>query len=747
MKKITIKIHTLVLSAVVAVTASGCSGGGNVALPMDKPNTSQTEAYSAYTNVQSGTTSQTPEATSVTSVPEVPTVSFEADDRSTVIKPCADGTLEISRRTRTSSQPMGRDGTWTVFVYMCGSDLEEEDSTGTFDMYEMIESSTSDNVRFVVQTGGCKKWHDFGISADNTERFEIVGGKIYRVDSLKKANMGNPDTLSDFLSWGVKNYPAENMGVILWDHGSGSIGGVCFDMLYEKDSLSLSELDEAFTDVYSKMTDKFTFIGFDACLMATIETANVLVPHAEYMIASQELIPGYGWNYTAIGEALTKNPGISGEQLGKIICDSYYKDCEAIGEGDNCTLSVTDLSKLDSVIRAMNADCEKMNASAADSGELSAMLRKIIGAKNFGGNNEIEGYTNMVDLGSMFSGACPTGKTSAAVKNAVVYNVYGANMTGATGLSTYYPLSVTGSETLKIFSDICVSPGYMNFIDRVTYGRSNGGSFDNYSGDDFWSYGNDDYWNNDSYNDDYFDFWSYFDEESDGHDFAGNDSTLYYATQPHINEEGIYTFTLDEDSMYYLNAVNCCVYMYDAESGEMVYLGSDNYVDVNWDTGVVTDLFDGTWFSLGNGSYIAMTIIEQGYDYDIYTAPVFLNGKDTNLRIKCDYTGEMAEFYILGAWDGITAEGEADKGITQLEKGDLIVPIYESYDADGNYLGYYEGDAYSYTGINEDITYWLLPEADYLYSFEMQDIFGDYYYTDFVTFAVDEEGNIFYYED
>lgn len=56
------------------------------------------------------------------------------------------------------------------------------------------------------------------------------------------------------------------------------------------------------------MTDKFAFIGFDACLMATVETANMLVPHADYMFASEETEPGYGWDYTEIAGFMRIQP-------------------------------------------------------------------------------------------------------------------------------------------------------------------------------------------------------------------------------------------------------------------------------------------------------------------------------------------------------------------------------------------------------------------------------------------------------
>ena len=40
----------------------------------------------------------------------------------------------------------------------------------------------------------------------------------------------------------------------------------------------------------------FDLVGFDACLMASVEVAKIIEPHAKYMIASEEVEPGHGWH-------------------------------------------------------------------------------------------------------------------------------------------------------------------------------------------------------------------------------------------------------------------------------------------------------------------------------------------------------------------------------------------------------------------------------------------------------------------
>ena len=46
---------------------------------------------------------------------------------------------------------LSADGSWTVLVYLCGTDLESEGGMGTGDLQEMLDAQGSDNVRFVVQ--------------------------------------------------------------------------------------------------------------------------------------------------------------------------------------------------------------------------------------------------------------------------------------------------------------------------------------------------------------------------------------------------------------------------------------------------------------------------------------------------------------------------------------------------------------------------------------------------------------------
>ena len=69
------------------------------------------------------------------------------------------GSLDIHRRTRSESAPMGDSG-WTIMVYLCGTDLESECYAASMDIEEALNGRYSDDVRIVYQTGGTAAWKE-----------------------------------------------------------------------------------------------------------------------------------------------------------------------------------------------------------------------------------------------------------------------------------------------------------------------------------------------------------------------------------------------------------------------------------------------------------------------------------------------------------------------------------------------------------------------------------------------------------
>lgn len=583
-------------------------------------------------------------------------------------------------------------------------------------------------MRLVIQTGGTYEWYaDF--SNTSMQRFVNIDGDIDLVDEVRDGNMGDPDTLSEFVSWGVENYPAKHMGLVLWNHGGGSISGVCFDEKNNNDSLSLREIDRALNSVYDQMTDKFEFIGFDACLMSTLETANILVPYARYMFASEETEPGGGWNYCDIMNYLAENPDADGVELGKMQCESYYRHCIDNGDSVGTTFAITDLSKLDDLLVSFNRTAQEMY----ESGRLNDIARAVYSADNFGGNNRSEGYTNMVDLAGLLKAVEPYAPSASEaledLREAVIYNITGTQHSGAGGLSLYYPLAVQGSQELSIFSDICTSSYYLAFVDAAAYGTT-GGDIAGYDNSDIIG--------------DFVDFWDFdyiadddIGTNSGDFDIIGGDSTIR-VDDIYFDDDGIYTVQLSDMDAF--NYATCCLFM--ELDGTSVFIGEDDEVIIDYDNMLLEDNFDGTWPSL-DGMPLAIETVSVTYDLSVYTCPVLLNGKQTNLRIEYDWIA--GEWRVVGAWAGIDPEtGAAARETVTLRDGDVICPAY--YVMTDEYDDYIYGDEYTVNG-DIKIEYSELYEGDYSYSMMLYDVYGNFYLTDSVTFTCDENGDLYFYPD
>lgn len=657
--------------------------------------------------------------------------------------------LEIERAKPSGTRPAEvEDGTWTVFVYLCGSDLESDQGSATDDLAELVGADGSEQVSFVVQTGGANSWYDSKMDSNRMQRFLIQDGSISEVDSVSSQDMGESNTLADFLTWGIQNYPADRMGLILWNHGGGSISGVCFDERNNDDSLVLRELDDALARTLPLMWKKFDFVGFDACLMGTLETANVLASYADYLYGSEEMEPGSGWEYSSIMEYLAKHPSADGAKLGRAIADAYMDSIEDAEDQDIATFSVVDLAKLDPLLQAFHRFSQELYEATEDAPTLASVARAVSETDNYGGNNRAEGYTNMVDLGGLVAAvqdATPSaGEVLKALDDAVSYHVEGTTHAGAHGLSVYYPLQVEDAQELTLFEQVCTSPYYLSFVDRQAHGATYaGGSQDDeyeeydddtwFDGEGLWEW----LWSDEdgeggtqSAQDD--DYWNYVSE----HD--NESSVIVFKDEPQVDDDGIYWFSLSVDALDNTASVSSLVYMRSEDDAYDLALGETYDVLADWDKGVFEDSFDGRWLSLPDGQCLCIYVAESTDDYVVYTSPVELNGKETNLRIR-QYYGD-GSCVVEGAWAGIDGDGASARGITKIVSGDKIVPLYDAYGVDSDDETTYEGDAYVVKG-DLTIDYAPLDVGTYTYSFCIDDVFGDYYVSDSVAFAVDKKGN------
>ncbi len=241
---------------------------------------------------------------------------------------------------------------WLVLVYAAGDN--NLDPFAIKDVEEMQKVGSSDQLKIVVLMDRV----DYNDEWSTARRFLVnkpsqQGGKdswepsLPTCEDIGEVNMGDPQTLKDFIAWGLETYPQPNTMLIIWNHGGGwrsvaskaiqagmsrsggappKVGlsrlarGIAWDDTNGGDFLEMREVRSAL-----EAFPPFTIIGTDACLMGMVEVVYELRERCRFFIGSEDIEPGDGWPYDMWLPALARNPGIAPEKLCDVVVDAYTK--------------------------------------------------------------------------------------------------------------------------------------------------------------------------------------------------------------------------------------------------------------------------------------------------------------------------------------------------------------------------------------------------------------------------------------
>lgn len=366
--------------------------------------------------------------------------------------------------TQISATPLPDDTSglpeWTVIVYSAADD-EVLEETMWFDINEMELVGSNPQLNIVVQIDryagaftGDGDWTDtrrYLITQDND--LGTINSPV--VQNLGELDTSDPQTLVDFVTWAIQNYPAKKYALVMSDHGGGWTGGFT-DMSSSSTGMSLPEIGTALEQIRQNTgLEKFEMLGFDACLMGQIEVFGSLYPYSNYMIASEEVIPSYGWSYAAWLGQVARNPAMDGGGLSQAVISTYVVNDTALTElrtsaddiaweESTTTLSAIESARVPDMIGAMN-----QFVSAMASLDQSEVAEARTYARNYYSVFGEEVSPSFIDLGN-FSDVLAnlTGDSSlqqaaiqlqTAISSAVVAEKHGPGMSGSNGVSFHFP--------------------------------------------------------------------------------------------------------------------------------------------------------------------------------------------------------------------------------------------------------------------------------------------------------------------
>jgi hypothetical protein len=363
---------------------------------------------------------------------------------------------------------------WTILVFMNGDNNLER--YAIVDFAEMARVGSTDKVNIVVQFDRIGKYSQ-GVHPrwTGTLRFRVSKNHVAwrgqqsdapdpatAIADLGEQNMGDGAVIGDFVKWGTNAFPAQRYALIIWDHGQGyrlpdqAPTATPFRSTdlgpYRSVSNDETNGDKLFNaEVASSLDPRLTgarlsLLGFDACLMAMVETAYSMRTIADVLVGSQDLEPAAGWDYQRWLGPTVANPTIDAEGLASAIVAAYKT---TYPRGDAAiTLSAVRLGSIQDVASALSRLADRL--SDVLERDPVALRRARLGIRQYAKGHHFP----HVDIGRLCErlSAMAVSESVAAACQAVeevlaksiVANYASQSSTtdhGSRGLAIYFPLS------------------------------------------------------------------------------------------------------------------------------------------------------------------------------------------------------------------------------------------------------------------------------------------------------------------
>lgn len=400
---------------------------------------------------------------------------------------------------------------WTFIVYMAADND--------------LRSFAANNIKQMAAIGS-NQWLNIVIHLDirltnnqkTTRRYFIEKNKLVHINNgdptSQQMDSGDEKTLISCCKWAIENYPAQHYALILWNHGTGILDPLRgrifnpFELFTFNPATHKLELDRSvgFLDLINYMSqdkrgicwdnstgnyltnqklayalktvcanylngNKFSIIGFDACLMAMLEVANIAKSYAHIMIGSQEVELGTGWDYSKVLELfLRTNP--SPEEFVKHTIHMFEKTYNNIT--NDFTQSAINLNLLDQlennvdIIAGLLLECIRKQINNSVMNAIKASRNRLLcthfdepsyidlhhffynlqsNIKHFALINKQEEYSYKENLTKKLE------ETNRYIEKIVIANTTGSNLRNARGISIYFPeRKIHGSYANTLFA-------------------------------------------------------------------------------------------------------------------------------------------------------------------------------------------------------------------------------------------------------------------------------------------------------
>ena len=301
---------------------------------------------------------------------------------------------------------------WTVLCYLAGDLNPPLAAQVESDLREVLAAGASAEVIVAVQYDGPEGAVRYVLPREPAAELEPV-------EHLGRVDSGSAAVLADFLRWGLSAHPAERVALVLGGlnaldpseaEGLGGGHNSRVFTLCRDDScggyLDVVDVGAVIREVQAEQgrgRELFEILAVDSCHTQFLELAYELEGCVQVLVASQTLVPGSGWDYTAVLRAWMKavaeaKGGADTVTVARVLVPAIAASYQVPGLDSPAVVSALDLRRLDDVARTFDTLCIGL-MQALGEGLIWETRRLLLGLFDpTGGRVEADAF----DCGSFF---------------------------------------------------------------------------------------------------------------------------------------------------------------------------------------------------------------------------------------------------------------------------------------------------------------------------------------------------------
>jgi hypothetical protein len=213
---------------------------------------------------------------------------------------------------------------WTVMVYISGDNNLEDYVVKDIEL-ELAPTGSSANVQVVALADRGPGYDTSYGDWQTTKLFHVTPGMTAAPENAVadwgERNLGDPQTLVDFVAWTKANYPADHYALYFWGHGWNWHPGYVMQDDTDQDTIDMEEMKAALPSL-----GFIDMVGYDGCNMASIEVQLLWHGYATAVAHSQEWVGMEGVQYDLVLAQLAANPSMTADDVAIATSQSATSD-------------------------------------------------------------------------------------------------------------------------------------------------------------------------------------------------------------------------------------------------------------------------------------------------------------------------------------------------------------------------------------------------------------------------------------